>query len=110
MVAGWIIVAVIALIVVVFLFKSQDLVGVLGLIRKNIFYVFLIAMLLFFAFSLTHIHNKYDVDYTSFDGITQAGKIYFLWMKSFFGNLGGVTGYAVEQDWWLDNLNVTKKG
>src|SRR3989344_5122313 len=106
---GLIIFAVVVLGVIVFLFKSQDLVGVINLVRKNIFYVLLIVVLLFFAFSLYNIHKTYNVDLKSFDGVIQAGRIYFLWIRNLFGNLGGVTGYAVQQDWWLNNLNATSE-
>jgi len=55
---------------------------------------------LFFAFSLYHIHTTYDTDLTSFSGILDVGKIYLLWLKGVFVNLGDVTGYAVQQDWF----------
>lgn len=107
MVVGWVVLGVVALIAVVVLFKSQDLIGTISLIRRNMFYIILIFVFLFLAFSLNHIHNTYDIDLSSFGGIVQAGKVYFLWFKSLIGNIGGVTGYAVQQNWWLDNLNAT---
>ncbi len=107
MVVGWIVLAVIAFLTAIVLFKSQNLMGFLGIIKNNIFYIFLIGMVLFFAFSLNHIHEKYDVDLKSFEGLIQAGQIYFYWFQSIFQNAADVSGYAIKQDWWLDKVNAT---
>jgi hypothetical protein len=108
MVVGWIVLAVVAFLTVIVLFKSQNLMGFLGIIKNNIFYIFLIGVVLFFAFSLNHIHQKYDVDLKSFEGLIQAGQIYFYWFTSIFNNAADVSGYAIKQDWWLDSINATK--
>lgn len=111
MVLGWIVLAVVLLVVFMFLVKSQDLIGVLVVVKKNIFYVILIAIVAFLAFSLFQIHNKYNVSPTSFDGFAQTMKVYYLWAKSVVSNLGNIVGYSIKQDWWLNdatNLSSVK--
>ena len=107
MVVEWIVLAVVGFLLVILLFKSQNLMGFLGIVKNNIFYIFFIGVFLFFAFSLSHIHTKYNVDLKTFEGIVQAGQIYFFWFKSIFHNVGDVSGYVVQQDWWLDKVNAT---
>lgn len=108
MVVGWVILAVVAFLTFIILFKSQNLMGFFSIIKNNLFYIFLIGVVLFFAFSLNHIHEKYDVDLKSFEGLVQAGQIYFFWFQSIFRNVGEISGYATKQDWWLDSVNTTK--
>lgn len=108
MVVGWIVLAGLVLLAFFALFKSQNLMGFIAIIKNNVFYIFLIGIVLFFAFSLNHIHDKYDVNLTSFEGIIQAGKIYFYWFTSVFKNVGDVSGYAVKKDWLLDAVNASK--
>lgn len=107
MVVGWVVLAVLAFLTVIVLFKSQNLMGFLAIIKNNIFYIFLIGIVLFFAFSLNHIHDRYDVNLKSFEGLVQAGRIYFYWFTSIFNNAADVSGYAIKQDWWLDRVNAT---
>ena len=77
-------------------------------IKKNIFLILVIGLILFFSFSLYRISTTYNLDFTSFNGLLNAGKLYFLWIKSLFVNFGKITGYAVGQDWILNETNVTK--
>ena len=108
MIVGWIILAVVLLLVFMFLVKSQDLIGVLVVLKKNIFYIILIAVVAFLAFSLFQINNKYHVSPTSFDGFAQTMKVYYLWAQSVFSNIGNIAGYTIKQDWWLNKgINVT---
>lgn len=104
---GWIAIGLLVVIVMALIFKSQDLVFIFALMKKHLFTALLIGAVLFFAFSLTHIHSTYNTDLTTLGGVAQAGKIYLIWLKNVFGNLAKVTGYAVNQD-WFNFTNSTK--
>ena len=80
---------------------------VLSWFKNNFFYFFLIAVLLFFTFSLTKLYKTHDLDLTSSEGAKQAGKIYLSWLVNVFKNIGKVTGYATQQDWSSANVNNT---
>jgi len=96
----WLIIVVVLLIILVILFRTMNQVYILSLIKNNFFWFFAIAILVFLAISLTHMHSTYDIDLTSSDGITAASKIYFSWLENVFTNLGNVVGYATEQSWF----------
>lgn len=107
MLSWWVISILVALLLVI-IFKSQDVVNLFVVIKKNLFLIIIIALILFVGFSVFKIASTHDVDFTTYDGIIKGGKLYFLWIKSIFGNVGKITGYAVQQDWLLNNVtNVT---
>lgn len=105
---SWWLISVVAIALFIVIFKSQDAVNMFVVIKKNIFLILIIGLILFFSFSLYRISTTYDLDFTSFDGLLGAGKLYFLWFKSLFVNFGKITGYAVRQDWILNETNITK--
>lgn len=106
--AWWIITIIVFILAYLFVFKFQDFMFLITLLKKNIFLILALGIVLFFAFSLYHIHTNYDINWKSFDGIRYAGKLYWVWMKNVFANVGSITGYAVQQDWFLNSTNVTK--
>ena len=108
MALSWWIIGTAILILIIIVFKSQDFIYLFTLIKNNIFTIFIIVVILFVSFSIYRISSAYDVNLTTFDGIVGAGKLYFLWIKSIFVNLGRITGYAVKQDWLLNSTNVTR--
>ncbi len=103
MVVGWLVIGILVVIVLVVLFKSQDVIFFSALVKKYFFFVIIAAIVLFFVFSLAHIHANYDADFTSVKGIAGVGKVYVFWLKGVFVNLGDITGYAAEQDWFSSN-------
>ena len=105
-IALWIILGVVAVVFFVAVFKSQDLIFIFNFFRKNFFYVILLFFILFIAYSVYSISIINDVSFTSFDGVLNAGKLYFLWVKSIFSNLGNTVGYVVKQDWVLNNNTI----
>ncbi|MEK6844495.1 MAG: hypothetical protein AABX83_03660 [Nanoarchaeota archaeon] len=107
MAIGWIVIAVLIILLFVTIFKTQDALFIFALLKKYGFLFVAIFGVLFICFSFYHIYKTYDVDFTNFDGIVRGGKLYLLWFKSLFVNFGNITGYAVKQDWIL-NSNVTK--
>jgi len=63
-------------------------------------WTFLIWILvLFFIISFGYILTLPDVDVTNFDGLSDAIKIYFFWLGSFFDNAGTIAGQVVGTDW-----------
>ena len=102
---AWLIFTGIAILVLVIVFRAMERMYVLSWVIKNFFWFFLIAILVFFAFSLTKIQKDYALDYTSLAGIKQAGSVYVSWLGTVFQNMGKVTGYAIQQDW--TKVNVT---
>ena len=98
MIATWIIIVLVLIGIMIFLFKSVNHVYVLTMVKENFFYFFMIAIFIFLAISLTRIHSRYDIDLTSYDGLVQAGKIYFSWLGNVFSNFGKITGYALQQE------------
>ena len=105
---GWLIAGIIILIAGVAIFKSQDFVFIISLIRKNLFLIFIIGVILFLSFTIYSFHKVHDVDLTSFGGVVQAGRLYFAWFLNLFKNVGSITGYAIKQDWILNSTNMTK--
>jgi len=103
MVPGWLIISLLVIVVLIVIFKSQDLVFLFVLMRKYSLTFIIIAMVVFLIFAFSSINSQYDVDYTSFKGVLGAGKIYFVWLKGVFVNLGDATGYFVKQDWFSTN-------
>ena len=59
----------------------------------------LIALILFAYISFTLTTKNYDIDYTSFSGITKAIKIYFSWLGGLFVNFKSIVGHAIGLDW-----------
>jgi len=110
MILTWWIIGIIGFFLFLMLYKSQNVMAIFSLLKRNIFIVLIVAFILFVSFSVYRVSVSHDVSFKSFDGIVGAGKVYLTWLKSIFVNLGKVTGYAVQQDWVLNNstINVTK--
>lgn len=104
---GWLLIGLLIIIVLVAIFKSQDLLFVYALFKKYFFVFVIIGLVLLLAFSFFKINSSNELDLTTFKGVTQLGKIYFVWLKGVFGNIGKVTGYAVNQE-WFSNVTSTK--
>lgn len=106
MIAFWIIGVIIVLLVIGLLFKSQDIVPLFNIIKNNIFYIILIGITVFLAFSMYQLAVSNNLKFNSFDEIMHSGKLYLLWVKSLFSNLGNTVGYVVKQDWVLNNQTI----
>ncbi len=91
---SWWLVAAIVLIAILFL-KFKE-------IRHKIMTVLMIGLVLFLALSIARVFISNDVDLSSFEGVTHAGKIYFAWLGGFASNLGKISGFAIKQDWAIE--------
>ncbi len=106
---SWWLISIVAIVLFVIIFKSQDAVNLFVVLKKNMLLIISVGLILFFSFSIYRIASIHDIDFTSFEGLMEAGRLYFLWIKSIFWNVGRITGYAINQDWTLNNsLNTTK--
>ena len=101
----WLIVGFVMLVILIILFRTMDQVWLLSMIKDNFFYVFAFLVFIFLAFSLMHINNKYDLDFSSGTGWSKAGKIYLNWLVGVGKNLGKVTGFVVQQNWTDTSIN-----
>lgn len=108
MALGWFIVGVVVFALgYLVIFKFQDFMFVLTLVKKNTFLIISLLVILFFTFSFYHIYTTNDIDLKSFEGVRSYGRLYWVWFKSLFSNIGDITGYAVKQDWFLNSTNST---
>lgn len=67
--------------------------------RHKFFAIFLIALILFSYISFTLVLKGKNVNLKTSSGILQAGKLYFSWLGSIFGNFKTITTNAVKMDW-----------
>lgn len=104
----WWAIGILIVVLLIAIFKTQDLVFIFSLIKKYGFIIVIVGLVLFISFSLYRISMNHNVNFTSFDGLVKGGKLYFAWLKSIFANVGKITGYAIEQDWVLNSTNMTK--
>ncbi|MBM3232774.1 hypothetical protein FJZ18_01250 [Candidatus Pacearchaeota archaeon] len=88
---NWTLIIVAALIVFVFLRFRE--------VRHRATHMIIAIFLLLLVGSAVVVYFNNDVDLTSFDGIAEAGQLYFKWIGTIFSNLGKVSSYAVQQDW-----------
>lgn len=96
---NWILIAAVLVLVVLF-FKAHE-------VRHKVFAMLMIVLVLFFLVTFTQVAVQPGVSFSSFEGITSAGKIYFAWLGQAFGNAKAITGDAVKMDWRLA-VNGTK--
>jgi len=68
-------------------------------LKHKIFAVIIILFILFFYTTAATLIREHDIDFTSFDGIVSATKIYFSWLVSMFSNLKDVTSNVIKMDW-----------
>lgn len=108
MIPAWIIISLILTIVLIVLLRTTNHIYILSLIKENFFYFFAIALFIFLAISLTHINSKYDIDLKTSEGMVEAAKIYLSWAGNVMSNVGKVTSYAINQE-WFEPGNSTKQ-
>jgi predicted membrane channel-forming protein YqfA (hemolysin III family) len=103
MVVGVTLLVVAALIVVIWVFIEVKR------MKHKLFAIFLIALILFGYLSFTFALKNHNIDLKSASGLIDAGKIYFSWLGSIFGNIESITSYAVKKDWGIENSSVSDK-
>jgi hypothetical protein len=91
----WLLIAAVV-VFLVFAFKAKEIRHKAGLVLATVFFLFLL-------FSVIQVYRSNKLDLTSFEGVVQAGKIYFSWLGQIFGNIKGTAGYAIKQDWSVNS-------
>ncbi len=90
---GGILFIVVILIVVVWLLIE------LKRMRHKFFAIFLIILILLAYISFAVVFKDKEIDFKTVSGVINAGKIYFGWLSSVFGNLKTITTYAIKMNW-----------
>ena len=98
----WFLIAVV-IVVLVLLFKLREL-------RHHVMLVLAVVVLLFFAITFASIYNQNQVDLSTFEGMTKISQIYFSWLSTVGKNLVSIGGYAVKQEWSLNETNAPLDG
>lgn len=68
-------------------------------LRHKMFAIFLIALVIFTFLSFSMVVKKNNIDLKTVPGMVDAGKLYFSWLLSVFGNVKTITGNAIGMDW-----------
>jgi hypothetical protein len=66
----------------------------------------LVLVLILFFGTLGYVWFVAKPDLTTYQGFLGLGRAYYSWCASLFGNMGSITGYAVQQDWGASNLTA----
>lgn len=98
MVLNMILIGVVALVIVVWILLEVKRV------KHKIFSVFILGLIVFIYFSFVFVLRGKSLDLTSFEGIRQAGALYFSWWGLVFVNLKTVTANAIHLNWVSDNV------
>ncbi len=71
--------------------------------RHKVFAFFLIGMILFTYISFSVVMKNQNLDLSTLGGWVTAGKLYFGWLFSVFGNAKYLTTQAIKLDWSSTN-------
>ena len=96
---NWWIIAVLVLVLII-LMRFKEVRHKLGLVVISIFILFLVI-------TFAQIYSAHDLELNSFDGVVNAGKIYFSWLGQAVKNVVRVSGYAVKQEWGFNISNIS---
>lgn len=88
---SWLIIALVVVVLFLIL-KYRE-------IRHKLSFIVILVLLLVLGVTFWNVYSTNHLKLDSFDGVTRAGKVYFSWLGSVFGNLKGLTAYAIKQDW-----------
>lgn len=91
----WIIVVLVVLVFVFFKFKE---------FKHKATLVLVILLLLFLVGSFGQLYSTHNLDLSTFEGVVNAGQIYVSWLLNAGGNIIGLGGDAIKQNW---DLNIT---
>jgi hypothetical protein len=63
----------------------------------------ILVLVAFFLLTVGYVYFVNDISLKTYEGFISLGKAYFSWLGALFGNVGSITGYAVQQDWGLNS-------
>jgi len=97
---SWILVAVVVVAAILLFIKFKEF----G--HKSKFSLLLVVLAIFLI-TVGFVWFKTRPDLTSYQGFLSLGRAYYSWAASLFGNMGSITGYAVQQDWGVSNATAS---
>jgi energy-coupling factor transporter transmembrane protein EcfT len=97
----WIIIVAVLVILVFLASKYRG-------VKHKLGFVVLLVFLLLFLLSFWSAFHKSEIDFKSFGGIVEAGKVYFNWVFGIFGNTKSIAAYAIKQNWSSGFDNAAK--
>ena len=68
-------------------------------LKHKIFLISLVVLMISLYLGVVVVFQDRNIDFTSYSGMIDAGKIYFSWLGSVFGNLKMITASAIQLDW-----------
>lgn len=68
----------------------------------------LLVGFVFFLVTAGYVYIKYDVDLSNFSDIAAATKIYFSWLGQIWGNVKGIGGHVIDQQWTINSTNISR--
>jgi len=77
-----------------------------GHMKSQLFYKFLVAVIILFVGSITYVWLKSNINLSSYDGFLSLGRTYFSWLGSLAGNVGSITGDVVKHDWGVNSTVI----
>jgi hypothetical protein len=93
----WIVIALLVVVVMYVKFKHT---------RTQLFYKTLAVIAFLFVCSMCYVWLKSGVNLSSYEGFLSLGRTYFSWLGSFFGNIGSITGHAVDLSWGVNSTAI----
>lgn len=76
-------------------------------IKNRTFLIVIVLLLLFFYITAVRVVGDKNLNLTSFNGLTTAGKLYFTWLVHIGGNTKDLVGEAIKMDWVGNISNST---
>ncbi len=67
--------------------------------KHKLFAIFLIGLIIFSYVSMSVVFSDSEINVKTIPGAISAGKIYFSWLGSLFGNMKSITSHAISLDW-----------
>jgi hypothetical protein len=71
--------------------------------QHKVFAIVLIGLIIFSYVSAAVLFKDQGIDFKSTSGLMQAGKIYFSWLGTIFGNFKQITSNVIKMDWKSEN-------
>lgn len=97
------------LVIIIVLFMVGIYILKINHFKHRFWILFLIFLAIFLYVSITIVHSKYDLNFTTFDGLSNSIKIYLGWLGNGFHNLKTLTGNAIKMDWTSSDEDVFNK-
>ncbi len=67
--------------------------------KHKLFAIAIIGLLIFGYVTINLAIKGKDLDFKTFDGWKNAGKLYFSWFSGAVSNMKSITNYAIHKDW-----------